>query len=176
MSDKVVEQSVYGLLTSGPVSVDNGDDLAAWEGLNGLKDDCEPFEFLDGFVGPADESSQIEGTHLNSVLNDGQPAVVLGHLFLYSHHKSLFDWSFVFEKVDNFSVKPTDFTKLTDHGPDSVRDVDVGLELKLVGLTVLDEIGLNVLHDVRYLFDEVDLCYALLWGTFVSEWLQLLGR
>lgn len=112
---------------------------------------------------------------MDSIFDDGQPAVILGDLLLDSNAEGLLNGSFfVFELEDDFFVEPTDFTEFGDHVFDGFGDIDVVLKLVGVILSVFDEIGVNILHDITYLADDVDLRDVLIQRASVSEGLKLL--
>lgn len=100
---------------------------------------------------------------MNSIFNDCQPSVVLGNFFLNSDAECFFDGSFfIFELENDFFVEPSDFAKFTDHVPDCFRNIDVFPEFIIVTLGVLDKTGVNILHNVTDLANDIDFGDVLL--------------
>ncbi len=86
MPEEAVEQVVDFGGAMWTVGVDDGDDVTAGVGFDGLEDDGEPLEFLHGFVGPFDQFPECDISELDAALDDCQPAVVLVHLLLNGYN------------------------------------------------------------------------------------------
>ena len=112
---------------------------------------------------------------MDTIFDDGQPTIIFGDLLLDSDTEGLLNGAFfVFKLEDNFFVEPSDFAEFANHVFDGLGDINVVLEFVCVILSVFDEIGVNILHNITHLANDVDLRDVLLQRASVSEGLKLL--
>ena len=112
---------------------------------------------------------------MDSIFDDGQPPVIFGDFLLDSDTQGLLNGAFfVFKLKDNFFVEPSDFAEFANHVFDGFGDINVFLEFVCIVLSVFDEIGVNILHNITHLTNDVNLRDVLLQRASVSEGLKLL--